>query len=235
MLIKVLTYILVCANIYLTNTKKVFAVTKKAYRMTWTVRPIGTTQKGGCYYIIADRPTKRKAVVIMLRIYLTNLGKYNEGELLGEWVELPVSQDELKEVFNRIGINEQYEEYFITDYECDFYEVGEYENLDTLNEIAEKLNELEEEESTVAKALMSECGYTLDEAIEKVNNGDYRIYSDCNDMTDVAYEVVEECGYLNNVPENVARYFDYEAFGRDLGIEGTFIFLDNGDCLEVIQ
>ena len=171
----------------------------------------------------------------MLNIYLTNLGKYAEGELLGEWVELPVSQDELKEVFKRIGINEQYEEYFITDYECDFYEVGEYENLDTLNEIAEKLNELEEEESTVAKALMSECGYTLDEAIEKVNNGDYRIYSDCNDMTDVAYEVVEECGYLNNVPENVARYFDYEAFGRDLGIEGTFIFLDNGDCLEVIQ
>ena len=171
----------------------------------------------------------------MLKIYLTNLGKYNEGELLGEWVELPVSQDELKEVFKRIGINEQYEEYFITDYECDFYEVGEYENLDTLNEIAEKLNELEEEESTVAKALMSECGYTLDEAIEKVNNGDYRIYSDCNDMTDVAYEVVEECGYLDNVPENVARYFDYEAFGRDLGIEGTFIFLDNGDCLEVIQ
>ena len=171
----------------------------------------------------------------MLKIYLTNLGKYNEGELLGEWVELPVSQDELKEVFKRIGINEQYEEYFITDYECDFYEVGEYENLDTLNEIAEKLNELEEEESTFAKALMSECGYTLDEAIEKVNNGDYRIYSDCNDMTDVAYEVVEECGYLNNVPENVARYFDYEAFGRDLGIEGTFIFLDNGDCLEVIQ
>ena len=214
--------------------------------MTWTVRPIGTTQKGGCYYIIADRPTKRKAVVIMLRIYLTNLGKYNEGELLGEWVELPVSQDELVKVFDRIQIchdnvdysdecGNPYEEYFITDYECDFYEVGEYENLDTLNEIAEKLNELEEEESTVAKALMSECGYTLDEAIEKVNNGDYRIYSDCNDMTDVAYEVVEECGYLNNVPENVAIYFDYEAFGRDLGIEGTFIFLDNGDCLEVIQ
>ena len=45
MLIKVLAYILVFANIYLTDTKKVFAVTKKAYRMTWTVRPIGTTQK----------------------------------------------------------------------------------------------------------------------------------------------------------------------------------------------
>lgn len=47
-----------------------------------------------------------------MRIFLTNLGKYNEGE----WVDLPVS-------------HEEYEEYFITDYECDLYEVGEYENL----------------------------------------------------------------------------------------------------------
>lgn len=170
----------------------------------------------------------------MLKIYLTNLGKYNEGILQGEWLELPVSQEELKEVFERIGINEEYEEYFITDYECDFYEVGEYENLDTLNEIAERIEELDEEESKVVKALMSELGYTLDEAIENVNNGDYRIYSECNDMTDIAYEVVEECGYLNNVPENVARYFDYEAFGRDLGIEGTYIFTDYNEAIEVI-
>ena len=169
-----------------------------------------------------------------MKIYLTNLGKYNEGQLVGEWVELPVSQEELKEVFERIGIDgKEYEEYFITDYECDFYQIGEYENLDTLNEIAERIEELDEEESKVVKALMSELGYTLDEAIEKVNNGDYRIYSDCDDMTDIAYQVVEECEYLNNVPNNVARYFDYEEFGRDLGIEGTYIFLDNNDAIEV--
>lgn len=168
-----------------------------------------------------------------MKIYLTNLGKYNEGELIGEWVELPVSQEELQKVFERIGISEEYEEYFITDYECDFYEVGEYENLDTLNEIAERIEELDEEESKVVKALMSELGYTLDEAIDKVNSGDYSIYSDCNDMTDVAYAVVEECDYLRNVPETVARYFDYEAFGRDLGIEGTFIFTDDNETIEV--
>ena len=170
----------------------------------------------------------------MMKSYLTNLGKYNEGQLVGEWVELPVSQEELKEVFERIGIDgKEYEEYFITDYECDFYQIGEYENLDTLNEIAERIEELDEEESKVVKALMSELGYTLDEAIEKVNNGDYRIYSDCDDMTDIAYQVVEECEYLNNVPNNVARYFDYEEFGRDLGIEGTYIFLDNNEAIEV--
>ena len=169
----------------------------------------------------------------MMNIYLTNLGKYNEGELIGEWVELPVSQEELQKVFERIGINEEYEEYFITDYECDFYEVGEYESLDTLNEIAERIKELGKEESEVVKALMSELGYTLNEAIDKVNSGNYRIYSDCDDMTDIAYQVVEECGYLNNVPDNVARYFDYESFGRDLGIEGTYIFTDDNNAIEI--
>ena len=53
-------------------------------------------------------------------------------------------------------------------------------------------------------------------------------------MTDVAYQVVEECGYLNNIPETVARYFDYEAFGCDLGLEGKFSFMDNGDCVEIL-
>ena len=168
-----------------------------------------------------------------MKIFLTNLGKYNEGELVGEWVELPVSQGELQEVFDHIGINEEYEEYFITDYECNFYEVGEYENLDTLNEIAERIEELDEKESKVVKALMSELGYTLDEAIDKVNSGDYRIYSDCDNMTDIAYQVVEECEYLNNVPDNVARYFDYESFGRDLGIERTYIFLDGSEVIEI--
>lgn len=169
----------------------------------------------------------------MINIFITNLGKYNEGELIGEWVMLPISEEELKKVCERIGINEDYEEYFITDYECDFMKIGEYESISSLNEIAEKISELDEDEYEVAKALISECSYTIDEAIEKVNNGDYIIYYDCNDITDVAYQVVEECGYLNNVPDTVTRYFDYESFGRDLGIEGTYIFTEENEAIKV--
>lgn len=170
-----------------------------------------------------------------MKIFLTNLGKYNEGELIGEWVELPSSQEELKKVFERIGINEEYEEYFITDYECDLYEVGEYENIDKLNDIAERIKELDEEKSKVVKALIQKLDYTLYEAIDKVNSGDYMIYNDCENMTDVAYQVVEECGYLENVPDNVARYFDYESFGRELEIEGNYIFLDGSEVIEICQ
>ena len=177
----------------------------------------------------------------MMNIYLTNLGKYNEGFLIGEWVSLPISNEDLKNVLKRIKISikpdangNYYEEYFITDWECDYYNIGEYENIDTLNEIASQVESLEDNEKEIAKALMSECGYTLNEAMEKVESGNYTIYYDCENMIDVAYQVVEECDYLRNVPKNVARYFDYEAFARDLSIEGTFIFLEDNKVLEVL-
>lgn len=180
-----------------------------------------------------------------MKIYLTNLGKYNGGELVGEWVSLPIDEEELNAVFDRIMICHDdkmyydevgcpYEEYFITDYECDFYQIGEYEDLDSLNEMAEELKNLDDDQEEIVKIFMSEYGYSLEDAAEKVNNGDYIIYSNCDNMTDVAYQVVEECGYLNNIPETVACYFDYEAFGRDLGLEGNFSFMDNGDCVEIL-
>ena len=39
-----------------------------------------------------------------LAAYVTNLGKYNEGYLVGEWVKFPTTAEELKKVFERIGI-----------------------------------------------------------------------------------------------------------------------------------
>ena len=35
--------------------------------------------------------------------YITNLGKYNEGELVGEWVKFPTTSEDLKKVFERLG------------------------------------------------------------------------------------------------------------------------------------
>ena len=170
----------------------------------------------------------------MMKIYLTNLGKYNEGELVGEWVTLPATEEELEAVFERIGINEEYEEYFITDYETDIdgLKIGEYDNLEELNELAETLENMDENELEVV-GVMLEDGCEFDEAIEKTENGDYRIYYNCNDMTDVAYQVIEESGFLNNIPDTVARYFDYEAYGRDLDIEGKYYMTDSGNCIEI--
>ena len=34
--------------------------------------------------------------------YITNLGKYNEGELVGEWVKFPTTSEDLKKVFELV-------------------------------------------------------------------------------------------------------------------------------------
>ena len=169
----------------------------------------------------------------MLNIFITNLGKYNEGELVGEWVSLPATADELEAVYKRIGINEEYDEMFITDYEKDIegLEVGEYSNISYLNELAEKLEDVSEEEKKAIQAMLLD-GWEFEDALEKATDGDFNIYYNCNDMTDVAHQVVEERGYLNQIPEELRYYFDYEAYGRDLDIEGKFYYID-GDMIEI--
>lgn len=180
-----------------------------------------------------------------MNVALTNLGMYNEGVLAFVWLTLPATTEEIAKAFDQIKVSHdnvhyysngrgevatndyigEYEEYFITDYECDFYQVGEYENLDNLNELAEQIDSLEEWEQEIVKALMNE-GYSLDDAIECKD--DCRVWDDCDDMTDVAYRYVEECGLLHDVPDSLKNYFDYEAYGRDLSFDGHWIATDTG-------
>lgn len=152
----------------------------------------------------------------LLKVFVTNLGKYNEGELIGEWVSLPVDENELEEVLERIGINEEYEEYFITDFETEFdgLKVDEYSNIEELNELAEQLESLDEYDLEKIGAIIEAYGAELKKAIENID--DYTYYSG-KTLEEVAYEIVEECYKL---PEIAQRYFDYEAFARDLGFDG---------------
>ena len=78
-----------------------------------------------------------------------------------------------------------------------------------------------------------ENGSDIEEALDGLRDGDYMVFSNCSDMTDVAYQYIEETGLLNDVPEMLKNYFDYEAYGRDMSFEGTFIFTDNGNCIEL--
>ena len=164
----------------------------------------------------------------MFNVFITNLGKYNEGELVGEWVSLPCN--DLEAVYERIGIDEEYEEMFITDFENDFgYSVGEYESIDELNELAEELENLDDTEMEELQALL-ENGETINDAINMID--DCIMWYGCHDMEDVAREYCEQCGVLDGVPENLQCYFDFDAFGRDMSFEGTFIFTDSG-CVEI--
>lgn len=162
----------------------------------------------------------------MLNINVTNLKKYNEGALVGEWISLPC--EDIKEVLEKISNNGN-DELFISDYETDIsgLKVAEYEDILQLNEIAEEIEEMREDELIALQAYLEQYANNMEQALEEVRQGNYRIYYNCDNMEDVAYQVVNDCGLLDGVPEEVKIYFDYEAYGRDLDINRTFIQIDN--------
>ena len=172
--------------------------------------------------------------------FITNLGKYNEGELVGEWVKFPTTAEELKEVFKRIGIGQRddfgqpYEEWFITDYDCYvdglYSKLGEYENLDELNYLASKLDEMSESEYAQFQAGMEmgdHCG-SLQEIINLTENLDcYEIYPHIEDYDDLGRYYIEELEVMQ-VPEHLQNYIDYEAYGRDVAMDENGSFTDQG-------
>ena len=147
--------------------------------------------------------------------FITNLGKYNEGELVGEWIDFPIGEEELEEVKARIGINAEYEEFFFTDWELpegmDWEIFGEYPSIDEVNDVAEKLESVDDED--VFAAILGEVG-DIQEAIDIIDSGDYSVYPGVYDDSDLGYEVAEQLGELPK--DTLEMYFDYEAFGRDI-------------------
>lgn len=47
-------------------------------------------------------------------------------------------------------------------------------------------------------------------------------------MSDLAYYLIEEAGALGEVPTHLQNYIDYEAYGRDLEIEGNYLVTSRG-------
>ena len=151
-----------------------------------------------------------------MKAYITNLGKYNEGCLVGKWIDFPIDDDDFESELESIGVKENtmYEEWFVTDYDCSLFDMydafGEYPNIDDINEVAEALEDNESEFT----ALMEVYSYT--DALRYLESDNYTFYEGMT-LEDVAYEIVEEC---YNLPEIAQRYFDYKAFARDLGYDG---------------
>ena len=172
--------------------------------------------------------------------FITNLGKYNEGELVGEWVKFPTTAEEMKEVFKRIGIGQRddfgqpYEEWFITDYDCYvdglYDKLGEYENLDELNYLASKLDEMSDSEYAQFQAGMEmgdHCG-SLQEIINLTENLDcYEVYPHIEDYDDLGRYYIDELEVMQ-VPEHLQNYIDYEAYGRDVAMDENGSFTDQG-------
>ncbi|MCL2615419.1 MAG: antirestriction protein ArdA [Dehalococcoidia bacterium] len=158
----------------------------------------------------------------MFNAYITNLGKYNAGELCGEWLSLPATKEDVQGLLGRIAVDGViYEETFITDYDIDINglarRLGEYESLDELNYLAARIAAMDywERERFKAAIELGEHSASVKELINLTYNLNcYEFFPDVEDDDDLGRYLVEDMEF-EEIPERLEQYFDYEAYGRD--------------------
>ncbi|AND85520.1 antirestriction protein ArdA [Clostridium tyrobutyricum] len=158
-----------------------------------------------------------------MQVYIANLGKYNEGELVGAWFTPPIDIEDMKE---KIGLNNEYEEYAIHDYELPF-DIDEYTPIEEINRLCALAEELE---GTPIEFEMREIQTNFFSSFEEMAEhvDDIIYYPDCDDMEDVARYVIEETGTFGEIPVSLQDYIDYESYGRDLELNGNFLVTAHG-------
>ncbi len=173
-----------------------------------------------------------------ITVFVTNLGRDD----VGEWLPLPTTTEQVQACLERIGLDGiRYEKYFITDYETPVNglhdRLPECANLDELNYLAAKLDELPHYEIEKLEAVLEhdggfDGGYyggyygSVKDLINLTENLDCFDYMPgVHNEEDLGYYWIEESGCydLKNMG-NLANYIDYERFGRDIAIDegGTF-------------
>ena len=168
----------------------------------------------------------------VLRGALTNLGKYNEGGLDYVWVPFPCDEDDFQEYLKKIGIGEDrgdgsvYEEWFFSDWDTDYSGLnldglGEYMNLDEVNEYAEALENIVDDGNEEEFRAAMEYSGDFHDAVDLVETGSVTKISD-ESMSSRMDEAIgayymDSMGF--NAMSNIEEYFDYEAYGRDIRIE----------------
>jgi len=174
----------------------------------------------------------------LFEAYVTNMGKYNEGALVGEYLKFPTTSDEVQALLKRIGIDGvRYEEIFITDFDGDvlglYDHLGEYENLDELNHLACLLSELDQSELEKFEAIIDSGEYTgsVKDLINLTQNLDcFEFYSGITSDEELGRMYIEDFEALQ-IPEHLVDYIDYEAYGRDVRINEGGHFAPGGYVL----
>ena len=179
--------------------------------------------------------TTTKAMII-LNVWIGNLAMYNNGDLFGEWVDLTDDVDTINAAIDRISRGGE-DEFIIMDYESEFgLKCSEYDNISALKDqvdfFADFVNNNGAYAVNIYEAVSCHASNSS-ELISILESGDYRVYTECESMSDVAYEIMNETGELESIPEHLRYYFDYESYGRDLDIQGHFYYTGGGVYVEI--
>lgn len=173
----------------------------------------------------------------MLKIFITNLSEYNNGNLIGEWISLPIDSSFLNQTINKILSSDDSEEIFITDWEWDdktIFEIGEYDNIQMLNAKIFKLHQLSQYQLESISFLISENICNNDDIDNCINHSYDVVIHKNKSMIDIAKERIKEMVGLIEIPLIISNNIDYDGVAEEIRIGGYFVDGDNNTIYEYI-
>jgi len=156
------------------------------------------------------------------KIWIACLASYNAGKLVGRWVNVPETVGEMQELINEVLKNsgEPFAEEWAFHDNAYFepFDVGEYEDLESLVKKANIINRMENIDAF-------RCWDFDNHDIEKLDEDEIIDAFYCEFLG--VYEDEAEFAYydMNNIheiPKSLTFYIDYDSWWRDLNHDGYY-------------
>lgn len=165
-------------------------------------------------------------------VFVQAYGAYNEGRILGEWIDAE-DPDELRDGIDALMAKyPQYEEWGVFDHQMMPGFDGEsvsraIEWAETNAAFEEEAGYLDEDAKSAVMEYMADTRSDISEALEAFTGVS-------GDEEELGREYVESIGGLKDaLGDKVANYFDYQSFARDMELSGDVVTMvtEDGDLL----
>ena len=146
------------------------------------------------------------------QVYVACLAAYNSGRLHGEWITPKTDKDELQEQIDKVLKSSPIKgakEWAIHDYNS-FPNLGEYPDLDKLIQVQEAIDE---HGQYVVNAFLENW------SVEDLDHIEDAYYGTYDSFSEFAQQLAEDIIEGLNGDSTLARYFDWEAWERDLSYD----------------
>ena len=156
--------------------------------------------------------------IATLSVYIANLDEYVKGNLIGDWISLPIKKGDFRDFLFSIGNPEKIK---ILDYKdnlgLDGLKIGEYKSLKELNQLAKRMESIDPYNVDALNALYEALVY-FEDALDCLESGNYAFYDDMT-IEEIAQKYIEAC---YDIPEGLRNYIDYKAFASDMLLDSYY-------------
>lgn len=167
-----------------------------------------------------------------MKLYVTCLNSYNCGFLVGSWIDMDITEEDLQSEINNILeegkklTGDLGEEVFITDYEQEhnIFEIHEYSSIFDLREKYEEVSLLDEDDMKKVAYLMEHVNLDYSDAISRYS--EVVIYEDTT-LEQIVEQHLEETVDFSVIPEIISQNINYESIARDWEISGEYESIEN--------